>query len=113
MSDTAEETGPALHRLYPSASEITAAFERIRGNDVRIMSATRRCLTIMTDMNLSGVYRAVESERRVLVERDGVWYPGELQGWRRSAEGWLAAVDYVAADDVHYLELVKDDRIQR
>jgi len=60
-----------------------------------------------------GVYRTVESERPVLVERDGVWYAGELQGWRRKDGGWLALVQYVGADDVHYLELAKNDRIRR
>ena len=56
--------------------------------------------------------RLISPPTFVLVERDGEWFPGELNAWRRDTDGWLAHVLYAVAPGMRYLDCASADRVR-
>jgi hypothetical protein len=49
---------------------------------------------------------------KVEVERDGVWYRGLLEGWRRYDDGWMSYVRYDVAVGTQHLAWVEAERVR-
>lgn len=47
------------------------------------------------------------------VERDGVWWPGELLRWRRDRTGWRALVLYTVGPGMRHLHEVPAERVKQ
>lgn len=47
------------------------------------------------------------------VERDDIWYRGDLIAWRRRDDGWWAHVRYTVAPGEQYLHVVPAARVRQ
>jgi hypothetical protein len=59
-----------------------------------------------------GPHLPVDPAKLVDVERDGVWYPGFLDGWRRYDDGWMAYVRYTVDVGRQHVGWVEAERVR-
>jgi hypothetical protein len=59
------------------------------------------------------MYRQVQPAKAVDVERDGRWFPGTLEAWRKREGRWQGYVFYTVGVGMRHVEWADAGRVRR